>query len=158
MLEIEIAHGRPRATSPNRRPAADPAYLSMLGLPSGLRQPPDRDVPGAVPGVRHGHPLLLRLTKMSLPKTLRLYVTQDDIDNGQPMRTLDCPVALALRRRFPGEIVAVDYYAVFVNEGKNQGKRVRARYQLSKRAAEFVEAFDNALPVQPTSFLLRLLS
>lgn len=44
---------------------------------------------------------------MTTFRTVRIDVTQDDIDHGEPLAPCECPVALALRRIFPGAAVAV---------------------------------------------------
>ena len=71
---------------------------------------------------------------------MKITVTQDDIDNGIRRSCRDCPIALALRRRFPSADIHVDGYGIAIEDG-------RAFVPLLAR--RFADDFDNGRPVCP---------
>ena len=78
--------------------------------------------------------------------TIRVTVTQDDIDCGTPQDNHSCPIALALTRLFPD---------VKINVGAQIAEIDWTSYQISKRAQEFIDAFDADEIVSPATFVLR---
>lgn len=72
-------------------------------------------------------------------------VTREDIDHGLAGSCGSCPVALAIRRRFPDGWVRVGIRCVYA------GGRA---YHLPSGAIEFIERFDGGMPVEPFSFEL----
>jgi len=78
------------------------------------------------------------LTK-KYPTTLRIEITEDDINKGEAKQPSSCPIALAVERMFP------DAYAISVtDEIRIDGYRYR-----SAKVSDFVESFDNGGYVQP---------
>lgn len=74
---------------------------------------------------------------------MKIEVTQDDINNGQRSRCRFCPVALAIQRTFPDQLVTVG------NEAAEIGM---CFITFPTNASEFISAFDKGLKVQPFTF------
>ena len=75
---------------------------------------------------------------------MRIEVTQEDIDKGVKENCVKCPVALSLRRLFPGEW-EVDVGDDAIYAGGNW-------YTPPDEAQEFIAKFDAGEPVAPFSF------
>lgn len=101
---------------------------------------------------------------MSLPKTLTVEVTEDDIKNGIPQKACKCPIALAICRQLgyqpDDNYVDVAKQAIHVLEKDAEpitfGSGFRAKpltqYHLPVNAQDFVERFDDYEDVYPFSF------
>lgn len=89
-------------------------------------------------------------------KRIRVHVTQDHINKGDPCKTTSCPIALALQPHFPGKTPAVGGF--FVNDRllDNSPEEPNVLGYLSSRAREFIELFDGGRVVSPFTFYLRL--
>ena len=90
-----------------------------------------------------------------MTKHIHLKVEQADIDQGvldvnrlDAGRAQTCPIALSLKRRFPGEAVSVSPF------GAQVGPRV---YRLSSPARAFVGRADRDENVEPATFELTFL-
>ena len=82
-------------------------------------------------------------------KTIRLTVTQSDIQDGQPGHPEQCPIALAFSRRF-GLEVSVDGERVFIDTGDDMPG---VQYKTPDEASDFIRLFDAHKPVMPTCFV-----
>jgi hypothetical protein len=80
-------------------------------------------------------------------KSLTISVTQEDIDNGVSFSVCDCPVARAVRRKFPKARVSVGVYTLTITA---RG-RVRS-YYLPREAIRFISVFDCRGNVEPITF------
>ena len=87
----------------------------------------------------------------SLPKTLTIHVTQEDIDNGVANSFESCPIAHALNRRLKTDNADVGPFSAVVDVRRKVG-----RYALPKAATNFIGFFDFDLPVEPFTCKLRL--
>ena len=77
---------------------------------------------------------------------MKITVTQDHINKGYRFNTDRCPIALAVREKFPNATVSV------TNQDIHVKKWFLRRYNLPKEAIHFVYDFDNRLSVQPIEF------
>jgi hypothetical protein len=75
-------------------------------------------------------------------------ITQNDIDLGIPGNSCKCPIALSMRRIFPGEDIEVSRSFIYL--GKSTA------YYIPEAARNFIKAFDKRLPVAPCEFELKL--
>ena len=82
-------------------------------------------------------------------KSLKATITQEDIDNGTKGSYYSCPIALAIYREYPncGDVFVTDSY-VWTTANNNL-------YTVSKRAAKFVDEFDNGTDVKPSVFIFK---
>jgi hypothetical protein len=82
--------------------------------------------------------------------TVKVEVTQDDINNGKRGECSRCPLALAIRRAVRPEICVLvgsfDYVL--------QGDRTRHNRSLPQIAKNFVRRFDDFAKCKPVSFSL----
>lgn len=77
---------------------------------------------------------------------MRIYVTKDDIAQGQPCNSGKCPIARSLRRRFPKAFVSVGPKGCMLGE---------TLLELPKAAQRFVNRFDsNPASARPFYFSL----
>jgi hypothetical protein len=89
-------------------------------------------------------------------------VTQGDIERGLPRRVGACPVALAIRRRYPSiSDIKVRYTDVDVRRKARPTRRRKALSgNLSSKARNFIYRFDCCKAcrarVKPIKFLLQL--
>ena len=83
-------------------------------------------------------------------KVTRIKVTKSDIQNGRPGYSDSCPIALAVKRKFPGSDVSVGYFDFDVQHGPAD-KEIHGR-MLPERAQRFVDEFDGNSPVEPFQF------
>lgn len=84
--------------------------------------------------------------KLRKPKDYeRFYVSKKDIEFGVPADHCNCPVALALKRRFKGD-VAVGTHSVRIGKTK---------YGFSDLLLQFIFDFDTDEPVGPGHFTIR---
>lgn len=79
---------------------------------------------------------------------LQLRIEQHHIATGEPWNPWHCPIANALRERFPSAryIAATPKY---ITVGP-------LKFNPSRRAARFMNAFDLQKPVEPSNFEFRL--
>lgn len=82
---------------------------------------------------------------MESPLDIQIIVTQEDIDNGIKGSECDCPVALAIKRKFSVDRGIVDGIDIEING---------VTYYTPERVYYWIERFDAGLPVQPITFEL----
>jgi hypothetical protein len=84
--------------------------------------------------------------------TLRIEVTAEDIKNGIPEGGDTCPVALAVKRTTNATSVWVEPSIALVcySLGMGGGCGFNAQFRLPKRMVEWIDAFDDGRPVEPT--------
>ena len=75
---------------------------------------------------------------------MRIEVTQEDIDLGEPCDPLLCPVALAIDRQLPGSDCEVEYCTIDLEPGMV--------FKTPQSVRNFIAAFDEEEPVAPFSF------
>lgn len=93
--------------------------------------------------------------------SVRINVTQEDIDMGLPCNAKSCPIALAALRCGQEQLERVDgisatQYGIYYTAGVEH----RISWQgtiVPTRAKRFIEAFDSGKPVYPFSFTLSVL-
>lgn len=85
-----------------------------------------------------------------MPKT-KIRVTQDHINKGKPVEAGACPIALALRERFPDKDIRV--FPKIMTLGRYQNKVMFSKKN-SSSVRKFVEEFDKYWrhPNQPGPF------
>lgn len=79
-------------------------------------------------------------------------VTQEDINNGRPLKSCECPVALACKRALNVDKVYIDGYSVTIYSDDHL--YYVAEYKLPYNAAEFIEDFDGDHAIAPFEFEL----
>ena len=79
-------------------------------------------------------------------------VTQDHIDRGHPVEAASCPVALAIRERYPS--VMVD--GTEAGYGAYYGYSDERWVTLPEDVRWFVREFDSGKPVEPISFEIEI--
>lgn len=82
---------------------------------------------------------------------MKIQVTQTDIDNGIPVNSCLCPIALAIARQTTLQNVEVDSYGhrrAFIDVGDSKA------FPLPDICVGFMEKFDNEQKVKPFSFEL----
>ena len=85
---------------------------------------------------------------------LHIIVTEDDIESGIPIDGHNCPIALALHRKFPDIDLEVQAeYIDFVSPTQGWD-----RADLPLEAKRFVQDFDHNDPVVPFDFWLEIKS
>ncbi len=84
---------------------------------------------------------------------MRIYVNQKDIDSGKPRNSEACPIANALKRRFPKAYIHVGgpAYDYKVKVGYRDKEEV---YYLTKRGGDLVRDFDKGFSILPTHVTL----
>lgn len=84
------------------------------------------------------------------PQKQLIVVTKDDIEKGKANDTRNCPIAIAMKRKFKHS-VSWGYsqgYLLFNN------KKIVACNR--KKSTKFVESFDNREPVKPFKFYVEI--
>lgn len=76
---------------------------------------------------------------------MKISVTQDDIDYGIPQSFDCCPVALAIRRNFPGSPVIVSQDVIVIRS---------TDYSATPEIIRFIDNFDEDCAVEPFEFEL----
>lgn len=79
-------------------------------------------------------------------KRITLEVKHHHIAKGIRFKPSSCPIALALKKKFPKRHICVGPDLCVIGH---------TYYHLSKKAKEFVEAFDKGFYVPPTVFSLK---
>lgn len=83
----------------------------------------------------------------------KITVNKTNIKKGTPGSTCGCPIALALRREFPGKQVSVSDDVIEIYEpGKYWCTAVF--YHTPNSAKRFIKKFDNKQNVEPFTFAL----
>lgn len=97
------------------------------------------------------------ITKLTETPKMLVRVTQDDIDEGEREDCFMCPVARALTREFPGCIPEVTGTGIELYEFDDACDGLGTwlfHARTPKKAAEFIEAFDDGEGVEPFEFTL----
>lgn len=91
---------------------------------------------------------ITKIKKLFKPKEfLKVKVTREHIEKGEVGHPLRCPIAWAVREKFPNSsFVCVDYNSIISGENGSE------RYHLPFRARCFVHNFDCRRPVDPFTF------
>lgn len=76
---------------------------------------------------------------------IKVKITEEHIRSGKPRTITLCPIALALKDKFPYSSVRVGADDVSIDDSE---------YNLSKEARRFVDRFDHEKPVAPATFIL----
>ena len=76
-------------------------------------------------------------------------VTKEDIANGCPESTNNCPIARAILRQVKTDWVSVGYCIKVVDQDAQHLK-----YKCPRSAKRFINRFDNGEPVKPFNFYL----
>ncbi len=79
-------------------------------------------------------------------QTLEVEVTDNDIYFGNSGKSYSCPIALAILRTHPGAVVQADVEITSIDGDL---------YETSRRAADFMDAFDCGRNVRPSRFRFR---
>lgn len=79
---------------------------------------------------------------------IKIHVLKKDIQKGKQATLSRCPIALAIRRQFPGKTIAVGYGFVLI------GHKV---FELPPKAKKFLSKFDNSKAVKPFNFFINKL-
>lgn len=81
-------------------------------------------------------------------QTVIISVTRKDIAEGRRASPSFCPVALAIRRRYPKKAISVAEKVIFIS---SIGERMSP-----ESVCQFVESFDHRKPVKPFRFKLEV--
>lgn len=82
-----------------------------------------------------------------MSETLTVTVTQEDIDNGEPLNSGFCPIALAIKRIGYQRVTVDPFRITTINDEE------RARfYRTPPVAVEFIREFDDLCTVAPFAF------
>lgn len=81
---------------------------------------------------------------------MKITVTQEDIDKGEPRFCFKCSVAIAVTRAFGAKRTAAEEAAIFIHHAKGQINS----FLTPSAALRFIRAFDARQPVQPFEFEL----
>lgn len=93
---------------------------------------------------------------MNFPHSFNLDVTIADIIQGEKGNCGKCPIALAMRRKFPNYEANVTSQRIKVFERCVHGAVLVATYFLPAEAVRFVGNFDSGSKVIPQTFRLGL--
>ena len=77
---------------------------------------------------------------------LKIKVTQEDINNGEPCETMSCPVALALSRQLNLFNPVYVSYSYFSTDNKY--------VYLPRSVKRFIHRFDSGEEVKPFNFII----
>jgi hypothetical protein len=80
---------------------------------------------------------------------MRIRVTQECINDGVQCDCRACPVALAIRRKYPKRDVSVYRDEMLL-------RHPYRKISLPQRACDFITAFDEGMPIKPFSFELKI--
>ena len=87
--------------------------------------------------------------------TIKINVTQEDIDKGIQGSCVNCPTGLALQRTFPSSnYIHVD--TVDIEYGINPESDEFKSVETPQEVIDFIDDFDNGKPVKPFFFELEL--
>lgn len=82
-------------------------------------------------------------------RSVRINVDAECIKKGIRRSACDCPVALAMRKKFKKNVLVGRLTFRFAAFGNNEHK-------LPPKVRAFINEFDNSEPVQPFSFLVAI--
>jgi hypothetical protein len=92
---------------------------------------------------------------VDLPDNLIIEVTHADICSGKRKDSTFCPIALALKAYFPETKVVVGYSKATILRFKPNSFGFAAKvYKLPDDAIKFIQDFDYARSVEPSTFIL----
>lgn len=83
-----------------------------------------------------------------MDEILTIDVTAEDIRDGKPKLCESCPIALAIKRAYPGLPVNVEEEEVVIGEHA---------YNLPDDVSDAIRAIDYGIPVEPFQFSLTVL-
>lgn len=89
-------------------------------------------------------------SKAKYPEKLSLYIGKRDIAKGKVADAECCPIANAMKRKFPDSSIIAVYYEVDIISNKNE----TASYKMCKIGIKLQEDFDHKLAVKPTHIIL----
>lgn len=114
----------------------------------------DRHIPYKVR--RRAFGWLVRRLISRAPGKLTTWVSNDDIDGGTHNGSMDCPIARALRRRFPNatSVMVAGAYVTVAWERFGLRGTVQYKPDQTDEFIAFQRNFDRYNPVYPTSFTL----
>jgi hypothetical protein len=92
----------------------------------------------------------MKVGLMRMSNTLKIHVTQEDIDNGIRDDALKCPIARAIKR-VVSSFLSVSGYDINFDDGFNF-----LRIPPPEKVTDFIIAFDAGDPVEPFDFELNL--
>ena len=81
---------------------------------------------------------------------VRIAVTTEDIAKGRPRQPCECPIALAIKRRFGSS----RYVTVGNRHATRHDNRRISNARLPIRAQHFIRTFDRGGKVVPSTFVL----
>ena len=82
---------------------------------------------------------------------IKVQVTHEDINLGEPLCSWNCPIARAIKRAGCKEVQVSDRIRF-----RLKGEYVQVDLKLNEEAMEFVKAFDAGKPVKPFEFEFEL--
>jgi hypothetical protein len=82
---------------------------------------------------------------MDIEESIKVEITQFDIEDGVPEDEFHCPIAVAIRRTLKPFIVEVSAVDVELQYGDGRYEK----WTLSEEGKMFVSRFDDGLPVTP---------
>jgi len=86
---------------------------------------------------------------------VHIQVTQDHIDKGEKDDICKCPVALALRERYPNATVDGQEYRLAHYNGLDFYKHGTRYYSHSQDVIDWIADFDNDNGVEPFVFIIQ---
>lgn len=89
--------------------------------------------------------------RFRLPKTITVTVTQEDIDTGKRREPTECPIGLALQRRFKRPVI-VGPGSIYVT--KRGFLRNSTFYVPSPEMTRFIIDYDSRKPVSPSTLTM----
>lgn len=97
-------------------------------------------------------------------RTFEIEVTQEDIDSGECRNIFQCPIARAIKRRFPYADHSINAHgdplpaevSVGYHDANVHYNGVPYRAGVPVIAATFINDYDRGLPVKPFTFPLTL--
>jgi hypothetical protein len=82
-------------------------------------------------------------------KMLKVNVSKENIKKGDPGLTATCPIALAIKKVIKNKKAVVHVDEPYIQVDNNF-------YKLTKKAADFINKFDDYKKVKPTKFTFLL--
>ena len=86
----------------------------------------------------------------TLPNRFKIIIISKDITRGDKKNSSYCPVALTLRKQFPGLGVLVGKNATILRDTDSSIRY----YKHSSRLEKFIARFDRGISMEPASFVL----
>jgi hypothetical protein len=93
----------------------------------------------------------------AMPRNLRIEITRADIEEGEPNSARQCAVSLAANRTL-NEIGIRTQHITTIQENilvYPVNRDWGTYYDLPRKVATFIDAFDNGAPVKPIAFTAR---